>query len=108
MEQLAITEREGANYTLYELKGGLNAYTLGDFEGKLYEIVKSKNVVLDMSGLIELDSSGLGLLMTAFNDSVEAGNKLFFLSMSNESSRALAETGFKSDFYVINSVTEAV
>lgn len=108
MEQLTINEREGANYRLYELKGGLSAYTLGDFESKLYETVLKKNVVLDMSNLVELDSSGLGLLMAAFNDSVDAGNKLYFLSMSNESLRALTETGFKSEFNIINSITEAL
>lgn len=108
MEQLTITEREGANYRFYELKGGLSAYTLGDFENKLYDIVLKKNVVLDMSALVELDSSGLGLLMTAFNDANDAGNKLYFLSMSNESLRALTETGFKSEFNIINSITEAL
>ena len=108
MEQLTITEREGANYKFYELKGGLSAYTLGDFENKLYETVLKKNVVLDMSNLVELDSSGLGLLMTAFNDSVDAGNKLYFLAMSNESLRALTETGFKNEFNIINSLTEAL
>lgn len=108
MEQLTITEREGANYRFYELKGGLSAYTLGDFETKLYENVLKKNVVLDMSQLVELDSSGLGLLMAAFNDAVDAGNKLYFLSMSNESLRALTETGFKSEFNIISSITEAL
>ncbi|MCQ2598057.1 MAG: STAS domain-containing protein [Treponema sp.] len=108
MEQLTITEREGANYRFYELKGGLSSYTLGDFENKLYENVLKKNVVLDMSQLVELDSSGLGLLMAAFNDANDAGNKLYFLSMSNESLRALTETGFKSEFNIINSITEAL
>ncbi len=108
MEQLTIVEKEGANYKLYELKGGLTAYTLGEFENKLYEAVIKKNVVLDMTNLIEMDSSGMGMLMAAFNDSVDAGFKLYFLSMSNESSRALAETGFKSEFFIINSITEAL
>ena len=108
MEQLTIVEKEGANYKLYELKGGLTAYTLGEFENKLYEAVIKKNVVLDMTNLIEMDSSGMGMLMAAFNDSVDAGFKLYFLSMSNESSRALAETGFKNEFFIINSITEAL
>lgn len=108
MEQLTITEKEGANYKLYELKGALNAYTIDEFQYKLYDTVAKRNVVLDMSNLVELDSSGMGLLMAAFNDSVDAGNKLYFLAMSNESSRALAETGFKNEFLLINSVTEAL
>lgn len=106
MEQLTIVEKDGANYHLYELEGALNAYTLGEFQDTLYSAVLKNNIVLDLSKLVELDASGLGLLMSAFNDSEEAKNRLYFMSMSNESEKALAATGFKSLFYIINSVTE--
>ena len=59
-----------------------------------------------MSELVELDNSGIGFLMAAFNDSVDAGHKLYFLSLSNEAEKALAATGFKSAFNIVNSVTE--
>lgn len=108
MENLIITEREGANYKLYELTGGLNAYTLGDFAEKLYASVLDRNVVLDMSKLIEIDSSGLGLVMAAFNDAVDAEHKLYLLSISSEVDRALLDSGFRSEFKIINSVTEAI
>ena len=88
MEQIAITEKDGANYHLYELEGALNAYTLGEFQDTLY------------------DASGIGLLMAAFNDSEEAGHKLYFMTMSNEADKAIAATGFKYVFNLINSVTE--
>lgn len=106
MEQLSITEKDGANYKMYELEGALNAYTLGEFQNVLYEAVQKYNVVLDMKGLIELDASGMGFLMAAFNDSEDAGNKLYFLSMSNEAERVVAATGFKYLFNLINSATE--
>ncbi len=106
MEQLAIVEKEGANYKLYELEGALNAYTLGEFQNTLYSAVLQNNIVLDMSKLIELDPSGIGVLMAAFNDSVEAGHTLYFMTMSNEADKAIASTGFKSLFNIINAVTE--
>ena len=106
MEQLSIVEKDGANYHLYELEGALNAYTLGEFQDTLYDAVQKNNVVLDMSRLIELDASGIGLLMAAFNDSEEAGHKLYFMTMSNEADKAIAATGFKYVFNLINSVTE--
>ena len=99
MEQIAITEKDGANYHLYELDGALNAYTLGEFQDTLYDAVQKNNVVLDMSRLVELDASGIGLLMAAYNDSEDAGNKLYFMTMSNEADKAIAATGFK---YVFN------
>ena len=106
MEQLVITEKDGANYHLYELEGALNAYTLGEFQKNLYALVIETNVVVDMSKLIELDPAGIGVLMAAFNDAQDVGNKLYFMAMSNESEKAIASTGFKNEFHLINSVTE--
>ena len=106
MEQITITEKDGANYHLYELEGALNAYTLGEFQDTLYDAVQKNNIVLDMSRLVELDASGIGLLMAAYNDSEDAGNKLYFMTMSNEADKAIAATGFKYVFNLINSVTE--
>lgn len=106
MEQLNVIEKEGVNYKFYALEGALNAYTLGEFQGKLYKSVLESHVVLDLSRLIELDASGVGLLMAAFNDCEDAGFKLYFLSMSNEVEKIIAATGFKYIFNIINSVTE--
>lgn len=106
MEQLTIIEKDGANYHLYELEGALNAYTISEFQDTLYEAVTKNNVVLDMSRLIELDGSGIGLLMAAFNDTEETGKKLYFMSMSNEADKAITATGFKYLFNIITSVTE--
>ena len=104
MEQLSIVEKDGANYHMYELEGALNAYTIGEFQNTLYEAVH--NIVLDRSKLVELDPAGIGFLMAAFNDSDEAGHKLYFMTMSNEAEKAIAATGFKYLFNLINSVTE--
>ena len=51
--------------------------------------------------------SGVGFLMAAFNDAEAYGHKLYFLSLSNEAEKALAATGFKNEFHLINSITEA-
>lgn len=106
MEQLTIIEKEGANYVYYELQGALNAYTMGEFQQTLYNAIQNNTVVLDMEGLVELDPSGIGFLMAAYNDGEDSGHKLYFLSPSNEAERTIAATGFKSIFNLINSVTE--
>ncbi len=106
MEQLTITEKSGANYLLFELDGALNAYTLAEFQQKVYAAVQKNNVVVDLSKVIELDSSGVGVLMAAFNDGEDSGHKLYLMALSNESEKALDETGFIDELNVINSVTE--
>lgn len=106
MEQLTVIEKDGANYKQFILEGALNAYTISEFQDNLYMNVCMNNVVLDMSKLIELDPSGLGVLMAAFNDSEEKGHKLYFMSMSNEAERVVTASGFKHLFNMISSVTE--
>lgn len=106
MEQLTITEKIGANYKLFDLDGAINAYTLSEFQQKIYAAILENNVVLDMSKVVALDSSGMGVIMAAFNDGIETNHKLFLMALSNESEKALAVTGFKDTFLIINSVTE--
>ena len=89
MEQLNVIEKEGANYKQYTLQGALNAYTLGEFSEKLYNDAVKVNVVLDMSDLIELDMSGIGCLMAAFNDAEDAGKKIYFLNMQKRLEKML-------------------
>lgn len=106
MEQLTITEKSGANYLLLDLDGALNAYTLAEFQQKVYGAIQKNNVVVDLSKVIELDSSGIGVLMAAFNDGEDSGHKLYLMALSNESEKALDETGFIDELNIINSVTE--
>ena len=106
MELLTVTEKDGTDYKLYELSGGLNAYTLVNVAAKIYEKIQKMNVVLDMANVTELDAAGIGMIMAAHNDSEESGKKLFLLSISNEVDRQLLSTGFKDEFNLISSVTE--
>jgi anti-anti-sigma factor len=106
MEQLTITEKSGANYLLFELDGALNAYTLAEFQQKVYSAIQKSNVVIDLSKIIELDSSGIGVIMAAFNDGENCRHKLYLMALSNESEKSVTATGFKDQLNIINSVTE--
>lgn len=108
MDQITITKRDGANYTLLELDGSLNAYTLSEFQEKVYQLIAVNNVVVDMSKLFELDASGMGVIMAAHNDGEEAGHKLYLMSPSIESEKVISATGFKDMMHIINAITEAV
>jgi anti-anti-sigma factor len=107
MNQLTITEKSGANYLLYELDGSLNAYTLAEFQQKVYAAIQKSNVVLDLSKVIDIDSSGIGVIMAAFNDGEDCGHTLYLMALSNECEKAIDATGFKNVLKIINAVTEA-
>lgn len=106
MEQLSITEKRGANYILYELIGDYNSYTVGDLQSKILEKIETTNVVLDLSQVLTIDSTGMGTLFAAFNKGLETGFKLYLLNMSFSASNTVKETGFLEAFNIIQSVTE--
>lgn len=108
MEQLTIVEKKGANYTLLELAGSCNAYTINEFQQKIYSYIKEVNLVLDLSKVLDMDSTAVGILLAGFNDSLDYGHKIYLMNMSPSAQKAMADTGFMEAFNVIQSVTEVV
>lgn len=106
MEQLAIVEKRGANYILFELTGSVNSYNIDELQKRVFEEIKTNNVVLDLSQIVDIDSTGMGMLFAAFNDSLESGKKLYLMNMSFSAMNTVKETGFLEAFNVIQSVTE--
>lgn len=106
MEQLAVTEKRGANYILFELTGSCNSYTIGDLQDKIFDEIKRTNVVLDLSQVFTIDSTAMGMLFAAFNEGQEYGFKLYLMNMSFSAMNTVKETGFLEAFNVIQSVTE--
>ncbi len=106
MEQLQIKEKNGANYVLLELSGSLNSYNIGEFQNKVYENIQKRTMVLDLSQLSAIDSTGVGVIMAGFSDGEEYGHKFYLMNPSPASRLALEETGFYDIFNFIHSVTE--
>ncbi len=106
MEQLLIKEKSGSNYVMYELTGSLNSYTASEFREKVFENIKSTAVLVDLSQIVSIDSTGVGIIMAAFNDGEEYGHKFYLMNPSPSARTALEETGFISIFEFIHSVTE--
>ena len=106
MEQLTLTEKNGANYILLELAGSVNSYTSAEFQNKVYDYIQKTNVVLDMTEVESIDSTGVGIIMAGFNDGLESGKKLYLLNPSPAVREAIDATGFTDTFYFIHAVTE--
>jgi len=106
MEQLTLTEKNGANYILLELNGVLNSYTAQEFQTKVYSYIKTTNLVLDMYDVISIDSTGVGILMAGFNDGEDSNHRFYLMNPSPAVREALEDTGFANIFHYIHSVTE--
>lgn len=108
MENISIVEKNGPNYSLLEVSGTVNSYTYTEFQTKVYALIKETNLVLDLSRVTNMSSSGLGVLMAAFDDGEELGNKLYIMKPSEVVRLAIESTGFSDMFTVIYSLTEVI
>lgn len=106
MENLIITESKVAGCLLLAVEGTVNLYTSGDFEKKVYSAIKDNDVILDLSKVGTLSSSGIGVLMTAHNESEENGHKMYILNPAKDVKMALDSTGFSDVFRMIRSIDE--
>lgn len=106
MDNVIIVEKKGANYQLLEVSGTINSYTYTEFQDKVYALIKETNLVLDLSGVQALSSSGLGVLMAALDDGEEVGHKLYIMKPSEIVRLAIDATGFSDLFSIIHSLTE--
>lgn len=108
MENISIVEKSGSNYSLLEVAGTINSYTYTEFQNKVYSLILRTNLVLDLSRVSNLSSSGLGVLMAALDDGEAQGNKLYVMKPSEVVRLAIESTGFSEMFTVIYSLTEVV
>ncbi|ULQ58854.1 STAS domain-containing protein [Brucepastera parasyntrophica] len=108
MENLTIIEKSGPNYILLEVHGRINSYTSADLEKRMYEAIKETNLVLDLSQVTNISSSGIGIIIAAYNDSEDFKHKLFIMKPSEAVRLALESTGFSELFTVIYSLTEVI
>lgn len=107
MNNLIINETTTPNYTVLEVDGTVNFYTYGDFEKKIYAAIEEKDLVLDLSKVTNMSSSGLGVLMSANTDGEESwGHKLYILNPSEVVKMVIDLTGFSDMFKMIHSLSE--
>lgn len=107
--KIKIDEKYGA--AVIELKGDL---TGGDnakmFRDKLYELVNEnkKNVVVDLSDVKFVNSTGIGILISGFTTLKNAGGDLKLAHISNKVHGVLSITKLNQVFSIYDSVEEAV
>ena len=106
MESLKIDGTSNGAFQLLKISGSINSYTFSEFETKVFEAIKTSDVVLDLSTVSHLSSSGLGVLMSATEEGEEMGHKIYVLQPSNIVKIAIDSTGFTDMFNFIHSVSE--
>ena len=99
--QAAIIELSG------NLVGGENAEL---FRKKLYELIeqKKKNIVMDMTNVKMVNSTGIGILISGFTTLKNAGGDLKLTHISDNVKGVLSITKLNQVFHVYSNVDEAL
>jgi anti-sigma B factor antagonist len=108
---LKITDREVDGVTVIALEGRI---VLGEETSALREKVKSllaegkKNIALNLSNITQIDSSGLGALVTAYSSAKSAGASLRLCNLGSRFNELLQVTKLYTVFEVSNTEADAV
>src|SRR2546423_3816925 len=107
----ATTRTAGNNVTIIKLEGKI---TIGAGDQQLREVITnaanegSKNILLDLSGVTTIDSSGIGELVGSYTTVTNRGGKLKLLHLPAKLNDLLHVTQLITVFEVYENEQEAV
>lgn len=109
-DELKIHSESSGNSLLMRLSGSLDVATSPSLKDALAKALheQGSNVVVDLTQVEFLDSTGLGALMGAHRRALENGGRLALIVHEGPISRLLTITGLSRVFSVYPSVGEAL
>src|SRR5437879_1811418 len=92
------------------VRGSLDLTNLEDlrFEVSAIEESRVKKVVVDLRGLRQIDSSGVGVLMSLFKRIGKAGGQVRFAGVTGQPQAVFKVLGFDKAFDVCDTVEDAL
>jgi anti-anti-sigma factor len=109
-EHLTVeVERSGAQLSVISLAGELDLSTIPAIEGRLLQEIRSRRgVVIDLTRVAFIDSSGIGLLIQAFCESEGSGWLHIVIAPSSQVERVFTIAGVDRALPLFLSLDEAV
>lgn len=104
---LEITVEHTERYTLCRPVGELDAYTVGAFREALAELAPVQRLLIDLSDVPFMDSSGLGALIGGIRRTREADGEVAVACSRPTLTRLLHTTGFDRIVAVTDTVEAA-
>lgn len=99
------------NHMIVKLNGELDHHTSEDVRKKIDQMYYNnnlKNIVLDMTGLNFMDSSGIGLIMGRYKNCIERKGKILIVSTSPYINRMLKMSGLLKLVNIYQTIEEAI
>jgi anti-sigma B factor antagonist len=107
---LSMTASGTGDHTVLEVRGELDLHSATQLRDRLLKVVAAgqQSVVVDLTGLSFLDSTGLGVLVTARNQAQQAGAGLRLVCTSDRMLKLFRITGLDAVFEIYATVPEAI
>jgi anti-sigma B factor antagonist len=105
---VTVGETHAAGYTTIAVAGDVDVYTGPELRGRIFDVFGSgrHQVIIDLSAVEFLDSTGLGVLVAALNLAHECDGGLWLVCTQERMLRLFAMTGLDSMFSLYGSVDE--
>ncbi|HEY2167341.1 MAG TPA: STAS domain-containing protein [Jatrophihabitantaceae bacterium] len=107
--ELSVTQQSVGGYPVLGVRGEVDVYSAPNLKGQLSAMLPaSPTVVVDLSDVAFLDSTGLGALVAARTSAVEAGGNIPLVCPRERILKLFKITGLDQVFQIYPSVDEAV
>lgn len=107
---LELLERGLDGYVVVELRGELDLSNASGLRARLMEVLagESASLILDLSGLAFMDSTGVSVLVAAERRAIELGGTISLAGAQKVVARVLRVTSMDKHFATFGTVEEAV
>lgn len=108
--EFTVETRDSGNQTIVSVCGELDVYTAPDLEESLEELVGAgkTNLVIDLTGVTFLDSTGLGVMVKALKWVREASGALQVVADEERIARVFRITGLDEIMSLTSALDQAL
>ena len=106
--RLETIVKEIESLKVLELVGEIDVYTAPSFRGAVVNLLDSgvENLIIDMSGVHYMDSSGFGILLSATKRLKPEGGNVYLVHCSSAIERVLRITKLDTVFGIHNNIQD--
>ena len=107
---LILNERDLDSHEVVEVRGEVDVHSAPQLRDRLIEVIDGgkPSVVVDLSSLQFIDSTGLGALVAALNHATAAGTKFQLVCQADRLLKVFRITGLHEVFAIHPTVEEAI
>ncbi|MDY6796192.1 MAG: STAS domain-containing protein [Actinomycetota bacterium] len=98
--------KEAGGVPLIELEGEIDLSTSPTFKDKIYEVIESgnKDIIVDLSSLVFMDSTGLGVLVAALKKTRMQGGSIRLICSRKSVLKVFNITGLDKVFTIYDNL----